>query len=418
MNKLRIQLTTLYGSDEILLARQWRRYQQLIKLFQARFGGQDIQVLSVPGRTELGGNHTDHNRGKVLAATINLDSIAVAAANNTNTITVLSAGYAEAFEIDLNELEPKREERGSTTALIRGIAACLKDSGYSVGGFNAQIFSDVLPGSGLSSSASFEVLVGALFNKLFNNGNIPPEVLAKAGRFAENMYFGKPCGLMDQLTCAVGGIVAIDFKSEEHPVIKRINFDFSSQDVALAIVHTGGNHTDLTGAYAAIPAEMKAVASILGKRSLREISEKKFRRKIPEIRRQAGDRAVLRALHFFQENERVEAMADALEKGKIADFLDLVNASGNSSFKWLQNIYVTNNSRKQDIALALGLSERFISRAGFGACRVHGGGFAGTIQVFLPKKDLAEYKQLLEPVFGEKSVRELFIRPMGIFNYA
>ncbi len=418
MNLSHTQLSGLYGPDETRVRYQSQRYQRLIRMFHSRFAERDIHIISVPGRTELGGNHTDHNNGKVLAAAIHLDTIAAAAVNSTGKITLFSEGYTEPFEVDLNELGPKEEEQGSTTALIRGVAARFKALGYSIGGFNAQITSDVLPGSGLSSSASFEVLLGALFNRLFNNGLISAEILARVGQYAENVFFGKPCGLMDQMACALGGVVEIDFKNQENPQTKQIKVDLSAHEISLLMVHTGGDHADLTGAYAAIPADMKAVAFFFGKRYLREIRETEFIQKIPELRQQAGDRALLRAFHFFQENKRVDAMANALEKGEMADFLELVTASGDSSFKWLQNINLPDESHKQNMALALGLSEGFIDQAGLGACRVHGGGFAGTIQVFIPQRALADYKQLIEPVFGKKSVQELLIRPMGIFNYA
>jgi len=349
----------------------------------------------------------------VLAAAINLDSIAVTEAINENVVTIYSEGYEQPFIVNLDHLQQQKEEEGSTSALVRGIAARFNDLGYRIGGFRALFGSDVLPGSGLSSSASIEVLIGTIFNHLFNNGEIAPQVIARIGQYAENVFFGKPCGLMDQTACANGGIVTIDFGNPDEPQVEKIDFDFAEQDYRLLVVDTGGSHDDLTADYAAIPEEMKAVARFFGKTVCRELEISDVLKNMSALRRALGDRAVLRAWHFMQENERVQQQVKALKNNDFRHFLSLVNASGHSSFKWLQNIYSPVNTRKQGLTLALALSEKYIEERGEGACRVHGGGFAGTIQAFLPLEAVNGYKQIIEPVFGEGSVKVLQIRPYG-----
>ncbi|MCK5673068.1 MAG: galactokinase, partial [Spirochaetales bacterium] len=360
-----------------------------------------------------GGNHTDHNNGLVLAGSINLDSIAVVSKSMDNKIKLFSEGYDLPFLVDLNYLEPNPAENGTTNALIRGVAARLKQLGYKIEGFKAFISSDVLPGSGLSSSASIEVLIGSIFNAMFNDNSIAPEILAQVGQFAENNYLGKPCGLMDQMACAVGGIISIDFKDPAKPVFNKVNFNFDKQNYKLLVLDTGGSHADLTDDYSAIPAEMKSVAELFGVSVLREINIESFVEKIPYVRKQLGDRAILRALHFLQENDRVVEEVKALESGDFSEFLKLVKASGNSSFKWLQNIFTTKNIKEQGVSLALALSEKYIEEIGQGACRVHGGGFAGTIQIFLPDNKVEEYKNKMEKIFGKNSVQVLNIRQIG-----
>jgi len=413
MVHLKPSLTRLYGNIPQEPDRQTRRYQGLLRQFKEYFGVNEAHLFSVAGRTELGGNHTDHNHGRVLAAAVNLDTIAAAAKNAHNTIALYSGGYPAPFVINLNDLTPRKRERGKTHALIRGIAARLTALGYKAGGFNAVLTSEVLPGSGLSSSASIEILIATIFNELFNEGNIPELVLAQAGQYAENEYFGKPCGLMDQLACASGGIVAIDCKDPQQPRVDKIAYDFSDQGYSLLIVNSGGNHADLTDEYAAIPAEMRAVARLLGKSYCREITFADVLSNMSSLRRLAGDRAVLRALHFLQENERVGRQMEALQKNDLARFLRLVQASGDSSFKWLQNIYSVKDVRQQALAVALALTETYIAKIGAGACRVHGGGFGGTIQVFLPKEFAAAYTELMTSVFGKGSVLALRIRAAG-----
>lgn len=403
-------IRNLYGAGA---ANQISRYETLIQQFEANFKHNEWYLFSTPGRTEIGGNHTDHNHGRVLAASVNLDSIAVAAKNDRAQITIYSHGYGQPFQVDLNDLQVNEKEKGTTTALIRGIAARLKELNYPVGGFDACIHSTVLPGSGLSSSASVEVLIAMMFNVLFNASRIPAEELALIGQYAENHYFGKPCGLMDQMTCAVGGIISIDFKNALKPIVKKVPVDFKTSGYKILIVDTGGNHADLTEDYAAVPAEMKAVAAALGKTVCRELTLTELWSKLPELRQQTGDRAVLRCLHFLQENERVLAQVKALEAGKFRDFLGLVQASGDSSFKWLQNIFSTKNVHEQGITLALALSQSYCDEIQDGACRVHGGGFAGTIQVFLPESHVDDYRRRMESVFGAGKVMVLDIRPRG-----
>ncbi len=389
------------------------RYQDLVKTYTNRFSNEDIHLFSTPGRTEIGGNHTDHNAGRVLAASVNLDSIAVAGKTDDGKMVLYSEGYHEPFQAELSDLSKKSEEDGTTNALLRGIAFRFQQLGYSIGGFHACMASDVLVGSGLSSSASVEVLIGTILNTLYNDGRIPPETIAQVGQFAENEYFNKPCGLMDQMTCAVGGIITIDFRDPASPIVKKVDFDFASQNYSVIVVDTGGNHADLTDDYAAIPNEMRAVARILGGEVCRDITLEALMSHLPEIRKRTGDRAVLRAYHFLTDNQRVVEQVEALEKGEFDAFLKLVSESGQSSFKWLQNCYTSKNVAEQGVTLALALTENYLKRIGRGACRVHGGGFAGTIQVFLPNDVLDEYIKIMAPVFSESAISVLHIRPKG-----
>ena len=414
--KIKDLFSRLYGKEDHVIEKQRIRYEHLVRKFYDYFTEGDVKLFSTPGRTEIGGNHTDHNHGRVLAASVDLDSIAAVAKSDDRWVIVYSEGYPDPFRVNLEELSPKKNEQGTTTGLIRGIAARLDEMGYTVGGFNACITSDVLVGSGLSSSASIEVLIGAIFNVFYNEGKVPEETIAKIGQYAENRYFNKPCGLMDQMTCAVGGIVSIDFKDPENPVVRKVDFDFSGQNYRLLVVDTGGSHADLTDDYASVPREMKYVAGLLGKKVCRDISYRELLDKIPEIRSRTGDRAVLRAFHFIEDNQRVVDQVAALEEGNFVRFLDLVNESGDSSYKWLQNCYSPKNVSEQGIPLALALTENYLRRIGEGACRVHGGGFAGTIQVFLPDKHLDAYVKLMESVFGKGSVRVLSIRPVGTIH--
>jgi len=411
--KLKGIFEEIYGIEEKILEAQNVRYNEIISEFKDKFGEGELQFFSTPGRTEIGGNHTDHNHGRVLAGSINLDSIAGAANSGSDTVTVHSRGYDTAFQVELGDLEAVKAEEGTTTALIRGIAARLMELGYSIGGFNACIASDVLPGSGLSSSASIEVLIGTIFNALFNDNAIPPETLAIVGQYSENNYFGKPCGLMDQVACAVGGIVTIDFKDPQNPVIKKVDFDFNAQGYNLVVVDTGGTHADLTDDYASVPEEMRSVAQILGKEVCREITMEDVMKEMQKLRSGAGDRAVLRAIHFLGDNERVVQQVEALEKNDFKRFLQLITESGNSSYKRLQNINSPKSTREMGVALALILTEDYLKQINAGAGRVHGGGFAGTIQVFLPAEAVPGYMELMEPVFGEGSVHVLKIRSQG-----
>ena len=407
------KLNQLYTSDNQILEQKKNRFSRLDNVFANEFGGSDRHYFSTPGRTEIGGNHTDHNYGRVLAASIDLDSIAVAKMVSDNRILLISEGYNEPFTADLGDLEKKDGEKGTTTALIKGIAARLRQEGWKTGGLQACITSDVLPGSGLSSSASIEVLIGSIFNALYNDNEIPAEQIAKIGQYAENEYFGKPCGLMDQMACAVGGIIAIDFQNPARPLVKKVEFQFDREQYNLLVVDTGGNHADLTPEYAAVPEEMRAVAGLLGKEVCREVTEGNLLKNIKLIRQNYGDRALLRVFHFIRENERVVHQVTALEQGDFKAFLQHVSDSGNSSFKWLQNVYTTKNVKEQGVSVALALTEDFILKTGEGACRVHGGGFAGTILTFLPQKAVSEYIPVMESVFGASSVKVLNIRSQG-----
>ncbi|MBN2532091.1 MAG: galactokinase [Spirochaetales bacterium] len=406
-------LIKLYEDTNAILNWQKQRYQHLFNIFSSQFHTEPHALYSTPGRIEIGGNHTDHNHGRVLAAGINLDSIAAVSKIKDNTIILYSEGYKEPFIIDLSSLSPVKEETGNTQALIRGITAYLKDSGYAIGGFNASITSDVLRGSGLSSSASIEVLIGSIFNDLYNNNSITPLQIAIAGQYAENKYFGKPCGLMDQLACTMGGIVFIDFALPEKPVIEKVKYHFSSHHYQIVVVNTGGSHSDLTVDYASIPDEMKKIASLLHKDVCRNITKNDMVTTIQELREKAGDRAILRAFHFLVENERVFNQVDALKKDDLKTFLRLVTESGNSSWKWLQNTYSPSHPKDQGIPLGLALTEQFIQQTGEGACRVHGGGFAGTLLTFLPSGAVSDYSLLMQKVFGKKAVNVLTIRHTG-----
>jgi galactokinase len=406
----------LYGDDPVFLESQINRFHELIDLFADRIGRRTIRFFSTPGRTELGGNHTDHNHGNVLAASIDLDSIAVAAPNENGLITLYSLGYDTPFSVSLEHLDPVESERGTTTALLRGVACYLQKKGHSVGGVDVCMSSQVPVGSGLSSSASVEILFATIFNALYNNGRIPPLELAKAGQFAENEYFGKPSGLMDQIACAVGGIVAIDFETPEAPGIETIDYEFQSSGYRMVVVDTGGHHTHLTDQYAAIHSEMKQVARYFGQDVVRGLEQEDLLREISDLRKTVGDRAVLRALHFIQDNHRVEHQVDALRSGQIDRFLKLVQQSGESSFRWLQNIYDPAQPEEQGVSLALALSESILETEPKGACRVHGGGFAGTILAFVPVDRMDAYTQLMTSVFGPQAVRVLNLRSVGTLH--
>lgn len=405
-------LTALYTGPEAV-AKQKKRYTRLATGFRQQFGIPPEAFFSTPGRTEIGGNHTDHNHGRVLAASIDLDSIAAAAPADDMRVTLYSEGYDAPFSADLNDLSIRDEEKGTTTALVRGIAAGMKQAGYRIGGWKASMTSDVPVGSGLSSSASVEVLIATIFHVFYNGEHIDPITLARISQYAENVYFGKPCGLMDQTACAVGGIITIDFARPDAPEVERVDYDFKAGGYRLLVVDTGGNHADLTDDYASIPSEMRAVAGVFGKEVLRGITREQVLDNVSAIRRVCGDRALLRALHFIADNERVLKQVAALKKGEISRFLDLVSESGDSSYKMLQNIYSTHNVQEQGLSLALSLSQSFIRDIGTGACRVHGGGFAGTIQVFLPEAACSDYHTLMEPLFGHGRVLELSIRNEG-----
>lgn len=378
--------------------------------FQAAFGGTPTNYFSAPGRTEVAGNHTDHQRGRVLAGAVNLDTVAAVCPNNTDMIRILSKGYP-LCEVNVTELEPVDAEINSTPALVRGIAARFTELGCRVGGFDAYCESTVLPGSGLSSSAAFEVLIGTIINGLFFDKKASAPEIAQIGQYAENVFFGKPCGLMDQTASAVGNLVTIDFFDKDHPVIEPVDFDFASCGYALCIIDSGADHADLTDEYAAIPGEIREIAAYMGKEVLTEIREEDFYAKIPELRSACGDRAVMRAIHFYQENARVPLQVEALRRGNFEEFLALVKQSGYSSYMYLQNVIPAGYKEHQDVAVALGVCEHFLN--GRGAYRVHGGGFAGTIQAFVPFDMLESFVVGMDSVLGEGACHVLSIRPQG-----
>ena len=378
--------------------------------FAAAFEGTPERYFSAPGRTEIGGNHTDHQRGRVLAGAVNLDTVAAVKLNGTGTIRIQSKGYPISV-VELDNLTPVASEINSTPALIRGVAARFTELGCKVEGFDAYCESTVLPGSGLSSSAAFEVLIGTIINHLFFGGKVSQPQIAMIGQYAENVFFGKPCGLMDQTASAVGNLVTIDFFDKENPVIEPVDFDFASCGHALCIIDSGADHADLTDEYAAIPGEIKAVAAYFGKEVLTQIDEKDFYAKLPEIRKACGDRAVMRCIHFYQENARVPQQVAALREGNFDKFLSLVKQSGYSSYMYLQNVIPAGYKAHQDVAVALGLAEHYLQ--GRGAYRVHGGGFAGTIQAFVPLDMLDEFVAGMDAALGEGACHVLSIRPQG-----
>ena len=384
--------------------------QKLDAGFAAAFGGAPERYFSAPGRTEIGGNHTDHQRGRVLAAAVNLDTVAAVRVNGTDTIRILSQGYP-LCEVDVKELTSRADEINTTPALIRGVAARFAQLGCEVRGFDAYCESTVLPGSGLSSSAAYEVLIGTIVNHLFFEGKVSQAEVAQIGQYAENVFFGKPCGLMDQTASAVGNLVTIDFFDKEHPVIQPVNFDFSACGHALCIIDTRASHADLTDEYAAIPNEIKAVCAHFGKEVLSQIDEAEFYAAIPALRKSCGDRAVLRAVHFYQDNARVPRQVAALEAGDFAAFLKLVKESGHSSYMYLQNVIPAGYKEHQDVAIALALCEHYLQ--GKGAYRVHGGGFAGTVQAFVPFEILEDFRAGIDSVLGEGACHVLSIRPQG-----
>ena len=370
----------------------------------------NIYHFSAPGRTEIGGNHTDHQRGCVLAAAVDLETTAEVTLNDSRVIRVFSDGYAP-VEVSLDELEMRPEEQNTTAALVRGIAAEFVRRGASVQGFDAQVHSTVLPGSGLSSSAAFEVLMGTILNHLFFDASLAPAEIARIGQYAENVYFGKPCGLMDQMASAVGGMVMIDFAYPSCPVVERIDFDFAAAGHALCIIDTGADHAQLTGEYAAITEELKQVCAFFGKEVLRQISQTEFYEALPRLRGNVADRAILRAMHVYAENERVEQQAQALCVGDFDAFLELVKASGRSSWMYLQNITPAGAVEQQAVALTLALCDTLLQ--GYGAYRVHGGGFAGTVQAFVPLELLDTFRSGIEAVLGQGSCHVLSVRADG-----
>lgn len=397
-------------ADETRIYYQRERYINAIKKFEQCYKPGDVEIFSAPGRTEICGNHTDHQNGEVLAASVNLDTIGVVRKTDDNVIRLVSDNYDEII-IRLDDVSVEEKEKETTKALIKGVVSGFLERNYSVGGFQAYITSDVLIGAGLSSSAAFETLIGTILSGLYNCGKISATEIAIIGQYAENVYFGKPCGLMDQMASSIGNLVHIDFANPECPYVEKIDFDMEKYGYRLCITDTKGSHADLTDEYAAIPKEMKLVAKYFGKEVLRDISINDVLDNITDLRKKLGDRCVLRTLHFIHENKRVQKEVSALKAGNIRAFLDDVKASGNSSFKYLQNVYSNQDIKNQNVSLALFVSEMFLGQNG--VCRVHGGGFAGTIQAFVKNGYVENYKYEMDKIFGKDSCKDLRIRKYG-----
>lgn len=407
-NEFLQRLQVVYGDDA--QAQQERLYS-LAESYENDFGdGADLRFFSAPGRTEVGGNHTDHNNGKVIAAAINLDAVAAVEARGDGVICVNSQGYSPVV-VDSNDLSIIDSEKGTSPALIRGVCARFNQLGYKYGGFNASVTSQVLSGSGLSSSAAYEVLIGTILNYLYNDGKISAVEIAQISQYAENVYFDKPCGLMDQTACSVGGFVKIDFEDTSKPVIEKVDFDIAKHGYNLCIIDTGGNHADLTGDYAAIRIEMNSVAEYFGKNVLRQVDEADVMANIGDIRKKTGDRAIERAIHFYNENKRVERISKALSDGDIEEFKSIIIESGKSSYMYNQNCFTLSNPSEQPVALALCVAEELLK--GKGAYRVHGGGFAGTIQAFVPVSETDAFVSAMRKILGEDSCYILKVRSHG-----
>lgn len=389
------------------------RYERVLTGFEQEFGDTgDILLFSSPGRTEISGNHTDHNHGKVLAGSINLDCVGAAARNQSDLVHIISETYDQDITIDLNQLEPSAKKAG-TADLIKGLLKGFKESGCRIGGFDAYVTSNVISAAGVSSSASFEMLLCSMLNTFFNEGRMDNVAYAHIGKYSENVYWDKASGLLDQMACAVGGLITIDFAEPSSPRVEKIDFDFGSQDHSLIIVQTGKGHADLSADYSSVPNEMKKVARFFGKEVLAQVAEEQVIEHLEKVRAYAGDRSVLRALHFFEENKRVEEEVKALKEGRFEDFLRNITASGNSSWKWLQNCFTASACQEQGITIALALTELFIAEKQRGACRVHGGGFTGVIMAMLPNDLTDEYIKYIEGCLGEGCAYRMSIRPYG-----
>ena len=407
--------SALYGSDPATLAAQRERYSTLVDRFAEEYGAdREVRLYSAPGRTEIGGNHTDHNNGVVMAAAVNLDVVAVVSPNEDNVVRVKSYGFDKIDDVDLSILTPQKCEMEHSAGLIRGVAAGFVEAGGKVGGFDAYTTSDVLRGSGLSSSAAFEVCMGAIFRGEYNDNDMEKfsqVKIAQIGQYAENVFFGKPCGLMDQTACAVGSAITIDFKDPANPVVGTAKFDLATHNFALCISDTKGSHADLTDDYAAIRREMESVAEQFGKPVLREVDEQEFLKAIPSLRSKVGDRAVVRAIHFYNDCRRAADLCAAIRDDRFEEFLQLVIEGGHSSFEFNQNAYSIKNPQEQGVPLALAISQKVLK--GRGAWRLQGGGFAGTIQAFVPVDLLEEYRAAIDALFGEGSCHVLSVRNYG-----
>ena len=396
--------------DEDKISYQKQRYVNAIESYIEEFGEDDVEIYSAPGRSEVGGNHTDHQHGEILAASINLDAIGIVKKTDDMKVSILSKGYT-LTTISLENLDMQEEEKETTIALIKGVVAGLANRGYKIGGFKAYITSDVLIGAGLSSSAAYETLIGNIVSGLYNNMSVSAEEIAIIGQFAENVYFGKPCGLMDQMACSVGNMVHVDFADINNPKVEKVTFDLNKYGYSLCITDTKGSHADLTADYAAVPEEMKKVEAFFGKEVLLGLTVDDILENIVKVREQVGDRGVLRALHFIRENERVQKEVSYLSDEDIEGFLKTVAASGNSSYKYLQNVYSNADVQHQNVSLALAISEDFLGDNG--VSRVHGGGFAGTIQAFVKNDIVIEYQKIMDKVFGQGACSVLKIRKYG-----
>ena len=402
-----VRLAEVYGNSESLPPLR-ARYASIISEFSEKFPGVPASLFTAPGRTEMGGNHTDHQLGKVLAGSVSLDMIACAGPNGTDTIRIAQEGYGE-IVVDVNDLEVHPEEAGKSPALVRGVARALADRGYAIGGISVTVASGVPSGSGLSSSAAYEILIGVILNHFFCDDAVDAVELAQIGQYAENEFFGKPCGLLDQLACSVGGVVYVDFADPGAPAVERIGIDMAGY--ALCTINSGADHSDLTHEYAGIIDEMAAVASFFGARYLSEVDHARFWTELADVRAQAGDRAILRAMHFFEDNARVPAQAAALREGRFEDFLTFVNASGISSATQLQNLYAASDPQHQAVGVTIALAKHLLQ--GAGAVRVHGGGFAGTVQAYVPEAQVAEFAAGMDAILGAGSCHILTIRPIG-----
>lgn len=389
-----------------------KRYEDVLQGFVREFGKKDVKLFSSPGRTEISGNHTDHNNGKVLGGSINLDCIAAATNNGSNIVNIVSESFSQKFKIDINDIAPGIEKAG-TTELLKGILAGFKERKADIGGFDAYITSNVISSAGVSSSAAFETLICQIINTLFNDGKLSKTDYAYIGKYAENHYWNKASGLLDQMCCAYGGLISIDFENPDMPKVNEIDFDFGAAKHDLIIVQTGRGHADLSADYSSIPAEMKKVAEYFNKKTLSEVDEREFYNNLPKLREYAGDRAVLRSIHFFDENKRVENEVKALINNDFDTFLKNITDSGNSSWKYLQNVYTNAAPNEQGITVALALSERFLKEKNVGATRVHGGGFAGVIMAMVPEKYSDEYVAYMDKFLGEGSSYKMKIRPYG-----
>ncbi len=401
-------LTKLYGEEEV--AAQTARYETLMGQFLEDFGDLDVSLFTSPGRSEIGGNHTDHNHGRVLAASINLDCVGIAAKVEEPVIEFVSVDYDQRIRIELDDIEYDPEEKG-TLALVKGMLKGFKEFGYQIGGFKAYITSNVISAAGISSSAAFEMLICAMLNAFYNEGRMDVTSYAHIGQYSENHYWLKASGLLDQMACAVGGLITIDFKDPKHPQVEPVAFDFEKQNYNLMIVNTGKGHADLSAEYSSVPEEMKSVARFFGKEVLRDVDPEDLKNNLAAVRAKTGDRAVMRALHFFYENERVADEVEALKKNDFDAFLEMITASGNSSWKWLQNVHF--QAEEQGIAVALAYTEIFLKQKGVGACRVHGGGFAGVIMAMIPSELAEEYTEYMENLLGKGNVYRMSIRSIG-----